>query len=762
MTALEYAQAYAAIGWHVFPLLRGQKRPNGKLAPRGHLDATTDPQRIAAWWAQDPEAGIGVAMQPSRLVAVDVDPRNGGHFDLERIEAQHGKLDADVLAFTGGGGLHLVFTAPSDIGRLPGKLAKGIDLKADGYIAVEPTFAPQADPPHLKPYAWEASSNPLDGCVPSPLPGWIADMSRAGSPVSDGAGAAAPGRQLLEHELADIRAALAMIPAEKRDTWVTVGMALHRDVGGAMAFDLWCAWSQTCPAKFDPQDQARVWRSFTRKPMGQAVQLGTLFDLAYKHGFQRPKAPPRLQVIDGGASASEPSDVPEVVHGPRVSVAAMPVQGLNELARWVFDACTPGHVLVAQAVALSLACAAAGRRYVSVMGDPATAYFGLLTPTGSQARAALAAAERALIRCGLRRVVRSQRMGSAQQVYSAFVRSPSVLYTAADWGEQLGQAKRQPSGLLAIAHGVITGNVYTCDDVALDNWAEIGLKRPESAPKNHVPTIYQPAMTLLAGISEAHLRPIFRRQEIGRGTLDCMLLVPALVADDWSDRITQAPGEVPAAARQQLRLLAGAEPGDEADLQPLDVALVEAPTPIQVVFTCDMASADQRWIQHARGLPAHMRSLSWGARQTMRRIAVAMAAFADPARPIVTESMLAWCETFVRECLQVTLAELEVLGEDDEGKADVGSFVVEFLARRGPEGCSQSDLPKFCKPFRKLSLDDRQQLLGRLLADESVIDFPGRSGKGVRYVARQFVRMPGDTGDLGDRPVSDMEATSHR
>ena len=319
---LDYALDYAAIGWHVFPLLRGTKRPNGGLAPRGHLDATVDEASIRAWWTADPEAGIGVAMQASRLVAVDVDPRNGGHFDLERIEAEHGKLDTDVMALTGGGGLHLVFLAPSDIGRLPGKLAKGVDLKADGYIAVEPTFAPLADPPHLKPYAWEASSDPLQGCVPSPLPGWIADMSRSqASAAPIGGTAGATPRPLADHELVDIKSALAMIPAVERDTWVLVGMALHKDVGGALGYELWCAWSQTCPEKFDPQDQLRVWRSFRNRPMGEAVQLGSMFDLAYKHGFSRPKPAPLVLLQPTGATGAKPdprtlNTIPEIVEGP--------------------------------------------------------------------------------------------------------------------------------------------------------------------------------------------------------------------------------------------------------------------------------------------------------------------------------------------------------------------------------------------------------------------------------------------------------------
>lgn len=737
-TPLEYALAYAAIGWRVFPIERGMKRPIGRLTPRGHLEATTDEATIRAWWGAVPDAGIGVAVAASGLVVLDVDPRNGGHFDLERIEAERGALLTDVQAFTGGGGLHLVFLAPSDTGRLPGKLARGIDLKADGYIVVEPSVHPSG-----KTYEWEASSNPLDGAVPSPLPGWIADMARDAPAGPTPRGTQAPaGRQLTESELTEIRAAMALIPAVERETWLHVGMALHKDVGGALALELWTTWSQTCPEKFDPQDQARVWRSFTRKPMGQAIQLGTVFDLAYKHGFRR--SPPQLQVLDGGAPVDAPdprtvNTVPELVDGPKVESLAMPVQGLNDLARWIFDSCPTGHVLLAQAAAIALACAAAGRRYVSEFGDPASAYFGLLAPTASQARPVLAAAEGALIRCGLRRLIRSQRLQSAQQIYASFVRSPSLLYAADDWGEQLAQAKRQPSGLLSVAHSVLAGRIHGCGDIALDNWAELGMKRPEDAPKGHLPTLYGPALTLLAAIAEPQLRSAFKRQELARGAMDCMIFVPALDVADWADRLAAAPADLPVTAWHALRALQGAEPGSVEEQPPIDTILLQAASPVTVRFGCDLASCERRWIEHAKGLPAHLRPLSWGARTTMRRICVAVAAFADPARPMVSAEILGWVDRFVRECLQVTMDEVALLSDDEDARPDAGSYLLELLTRQGPAGMPKRDLHKFCKAYRRLSAEEREQLLGRMLADDEITDMPSQTGRGKVLVARQFV-----------------------
>jgi hypothetical protein len=153
----------------VLPLEPGQKQPLGRLVPRGMLDATADLETIRSWWARSPQAGIGIALAQSGLVAIDIDPRNGGTETFEQLEAAHGSLRSEVMAFTGGGGEHHVFVVPPGTQvSLPGTLGAGVDVKCNGYIVVEPSKHPSG-----KQYVWEASSSPLDGVAPSPLPDWL-------------------------------------------------------------------------------------------------------------------------------------------------------------------------------------------------------------------------------------------------------------------------------------------------------------------------------------------------------------------------------------------------------------------------------------------------------------------------------------------------------------------------------------------------------------------------------------------------------------
>ena len=126
---IDFALAYAAAGYKVIPA-------NGKipLVQHGAHDSSADEATIRQWWTKWPNANIGLALDG--LVAVDIDPRNGGDVDL----LPH-RLPDTCFAKTGGGGFHYLFRSRNGT-RYAGKLAPGIDLKhgAGSYIVVEPSL----------------------------------------------------------------------------------------------------------------------------------------------------------------------------------------------------------------------------------------------------------------------------------------------------------------------------------------------------------------------------------------------------------------------------------------------------------------------------------------------------------------------------------------------------------------------------------------------------------------------------------------------
>lgn len=271
---LANALAYAKLGWHVLPLVPGAKQPLSRLVPNGFHNATRDTAVIEKWWAAEPTAGIGVALKASGLVAVDVDVRNDGFSTFDDLQARHGKIESDVLQITGDGGWHIVY-ASQLVEGLPGKLGRGIDLKADGYICVEPSIHPNG-----KAYVWEDASNPLDGCIPSTLPSWIRDMARTPLPVPEAiVPATAPTPRWL-----DCLSALPHISADERDTWLQVGMAIHNERPDAEGFRAWAEWSATSP-KFEARDQSRVWLSFKRRGIS-GTTLNTVFAMAQQAGWK--------------------------------------------------------------------------------------------------------------------------------------------------------------------------------------------------------------------------------------------------------------------------------------------------------------------------------------------------------------------------------------------------------------------------------------------------------------------------------------------
>ncbi len=167
----QHALRYAAYGWHVIPV-----RPRGKapLTPHGVKDATADPDTLRAWWAEYPEANIGVALgSASGIVVLDVDDLNA----LRDLIEQHGPLPDTAVAITGRG-RHYFFKCPPG-GVRTRRIAPGVELRADGsYVVVPPSVHPTG-----KRYEWELAP---DEVKLAPLPAWA--LAERGSHHHTGVG----------------------------------------------------------------------------------------------------------------------------------------------------------------------------------------------------------------------------------------------------------------------------------------------------------------------------------------------------------------------------------------------------------------------------------------------------------------------------------------------------------------------------------------------------------------------------------------------
>lgn len=135
------ARSLAAAGVPVFPCLVEGKRP---LTRRGFLDASSDPEQVAAWWSRTPNANIGIPTgAASGVVVVDVDvhgPRDGRVAYQRATDA--GLVDgAGLLVRTPTGGAHVYFPATPGREQRSWQAADvGVDFRGDGgYIIAPPS-----------------------------------------------------------------------------------------------------------------------------------------------------------------------------------------------------------------------------------------------------------------------------------------------------------------------------------------------------------------------------------------------------------------------------------------------------------------------------------------------------------------------------------------------------------------------------------------------------------------------------------------------
>lgn len=753
---IDYALRYAELGFSVFPLHwitsarrcscdDGDCRSPGKhpLPIKGVKEASRDPLVIEAWWQRWPEANIGMAMgQASGVFAVDVDPRNGGDVTIEALQAKHGRLPDSINAMTGGGGQHLLFRF--EPGRqLPGKLGNGVDVKGEGgYIVVEPSIHASGVA-----YAWEAEGDPIYGATAAPAPAWlfVADAVASGG-ATPATGATAVG-YLPPERVLELRSAGAYLDPDCRDTWVRFGMAM-KETGAPNAFAIWTEWSQLSD-KFDPAAQRKAWAGF--KPDGR-LHVESIFAWATERGWVNPASATAARFSQEVQRAIEASSGPqeriEIVEAPAPQLAPFPVRLLQDAQQWIERQSPVGHPLIAQQAVLSLIGVTAGRLYVSDDGDPCHLYLGVVSDTVDYSRYAGDVVKRILSEAGLRRMIRGTRLGSAAAIYGTLLKAPSCLYVSDEWGHLIAFAKRQPSGAIDQAMNLLT-SLYSMPAMHIDNPAEAGLK---AGALDDQLVVYQPALTMLALMSTDQLAPMMRRGELGRGALGQMLAV-MIDADEIVERRVDA-GSVPQWLADHVcavRRLPPKKGGDWSQQEIFGTSPGLRPPLVRVRSRLDLEEAFA--VLDGIGHDASSRAFVLGAKRTARRIAVGMAAWADPSLPEITPAIAEWSATHVRRHAEAWLDRFATLSSD-EGRVSVMQQVLELIGRTKTQGIAQRDLIAQCWGFRNLTREKREELIGTLIADESVHQVSTATGRGKVLVAARHARKIAGTAEGSQQFIS--------
>lgn len=129
------AHQYADAGWHVFPLVPGEKEP---VTTHGFQDATTEHLQIERWWSRNPERNIGVATGKPGPDVLDVDISDGkpGHRTLNAA-IRAGLVPSPMATVrTRSGGSHLYYSGTDQRSGVMDK--HGLDMRAAGGYVVAP------------------------------------------------------------------------------------------------------------------------------------------------------------------------------------------------------------------------------------------------------------------------------------------------------------------------------------------------------------------------------------------------------------------------------------------------------------------------------------------------------------------------------------------------------------------------------------------------------------------------------------------------
>lgn len=154
------------------------KHPIG--TQHGMLDATCDETQIREWWRLHPLANVATVTGPrSGILAIDIDPRNGGALSLESIESEHGRLPDTIRSNTGGGGQHRLYRLPIGVTGQCDAMP-GIEIYAQEHLLVLPPSVHASG----NRYAWAPDFAPDEMTLTDPPPWALDALASSANPRS--------------------------------------------------------------------------------------------------------------------------------------------------------------------------------------------------------------------------------------------------------------------------------------------------------------------------------------------------------------------------------------------------------------------------------------------------------------------------------------------------------------------------------------------------------------------------------------------------
>lgn len=709
------------------------KHPISNIVANGHNGATNDYDTLISWFSRYPSANIGLNLAKSGLVAIDIDPRNGGDHTFESLEAKHGKITSNTEQLTGGGGTHIIYAASAG-GRYPGTLGDGIDVKHNGYIMVWPSN-------HISggTYEWEGSSDLLAGNIPSPAPEWLKANQALTSSYSP------PITTPIDYDEDELRSALSKISSDDYHSWINVGIAIHNTDPTDKGFKLWDEWSRQSK-KYDAKATAKRWHGLG----GQNSMLtkASIFHWAMSGGWKNPakKEEPKeikdkvAEIFAAAVSVLYPDEVEVYDHVP-TQVKPFPVNAINDLADIISRSAMHSNPQASQIGALMIASLAASRRYYSDDGIGTHMYLSVVTDNPPDYL--YNAIESILDILKMHRKVTSSRLTTTLALIDGLARNPYMLHLAGDIGGLLSNAKRmQANGAQMDAINKVQ-SIYNKNRIFLDvDTVDFIRKRipVDDSPKadgakDPMEIIHDPALSLLGHFCRDSLQAILKSSEVGSGIL---VNTAVCVTDSRINQrnakqtpITSLPTEIVAAFNAVRGL-------DGNDLQKSMESNPWLPASKIIVSSdnVDFAKYDAKLMaltDRERLIPIVI-----GAMILMRKIALTLAAWSCPANPKYDDEIVESSYHFVSGETSKFLDEFRIMETGEGEKATIYQMALKHIIDSGNEGLSLQQLRDKCYAFKKLPLEKRREIL-IALKDDDEIDHV-KTGKKEVYMAKRFIK----------------------
>ena len=734
MSKLDDALKYLAMGFKIQPIHwinDGQcscghsdcKTP-GKhpLTHAGYKDASAAECQVRIWLNKWPQCNIGLTMgqivDGKRLIALDIDPRNGGDDGLSELISEKGPLPDTATQLTQSGGLHYLFWAPPEAG-FPGLLKPGVEVKYVNHINVYPSVGLSGA------YQWEGSADLLDGFPIADAPDWLleAKAARTSGQVPARAVHVEPGT------VAELKEALAFIPADDYHDWIKIGQALK--TLGQAGFGLWVNWSQLSK-KYNAKAMRPKWNSF--KPTDISYQ--SVFVIAEQHGWVNSARIGQNTLAEIARKANRTPKVAKVqqltedLSWPKSCEALAAVSDILQLRGGVRNEST------GRAATLAMLSHTAGRRYRTELDDPVHLYQVLCAPSLGEIRH---------VKTALFELFSSASIGGAKQIeltttsaiFQKLHESPALLYVAEKFAQHLKQSKRQFSGSQENAFATLS-DIYDQTAIRLDKPGEYNIR---SDSKNWL-TLHSPAISMLALMPDDQTQELLCVSELGRGALEQYLFS---FAQPEQTRLSEPQRlDLPEWLKTHLARI-----NDAPIVSEYSDVVIHSEEPVDYITVRFSAKPDAAYAD-IMSLSDHplARNLLIGARSQVRRVSALLAIWDNPETPTVNEEHLDWARRVVSHSVREMLNRLKLVITDD-GKLSAQQKILSVIHRAGEDGVTHKILMTHCRAYKNMTKDERETLMAQLIEDEDIISAPNSNRKGVRYISSDFAVMvwPDESGD---------------